>query len=91
MKRILGVLMASLLLYNCGGGSTSSTSTTSTEPVSVALSPSAQTSLDQGQTVALTATVSNDSSSKGVRWTVSGTGCSGAACGTLTNTTTAAP
>ncbi len=32
-----------------------------------------------------TASVSNDSSGKGVTWTMSGTGCSGSACGTFTN------
>jgi hypothetical protein len=38
----------------------------------------------QGQT--FTATVTNDSSNKGVSWTLSGTGCSGATCGTVSAT-----
>jgi hypothetical protein len=33
------------------------------------------------------ATVTNDPSHKGVTWALSGTGCTGAACGTLTNVT----
>jgi hypothetical protein len=39
------------------------------------------------QTVNFTATVANDSGGKGVTWSVSGTGCSGSACGNFTNTT----
>jgi hypothetical protein len=35
-------------------------------------------------TQAFTATVANDSANKGVAWTVTGTGCSGATCGTVT-------
>ncbi len=85
MKRFLVILAATSLLAACGGGSSSNNSTPA---ISVALSPSAQTSLDDGQTVAFTATVSNDSASKGVTWTMSSTGCSGSACGTFTNSTT---
>jgi hypothetical protein len=35
-----------------------------------------------------TASVQNDSQNKGVTWSLSGVGCSGATCGTLTNLTT---
>lgn len=37
--------------------------------------------------MSFTATVANDSSSKGVKWSLSGTGCMGAACGALSNQT----
>jgi len=37
-----------------------------------------------------TATVQNDSQNKGVNWSLSGAGCSGKACGTLSNVTTTA-
>ena len=37
-----------------------------------------------------TAKVANDSSGEGVTWSMSGTSCSGAACGTFTNKTTTA-
>jgi len=51
-------------------------------PVSVSLSPaSAAVQVSQSQPFA--ATVSNDSQNKGVNWSLSGAGCSGAACGTL--------
>ncbi|HUZ47167.1 MAG TPA: putative Ig domain-containing protein, partial [Terriglobia bacterium] len=54
----------------------------------MAISPGTQQSIDQGQTVNFTATVTNDTASAGVTWSLSGSGCSGAACGTLSNTTT---
>ena len=77
------LLTAALLaaMPSCDGGK-------ATPPaISVSLAPAAQTTIDQGQTVNFTATVANDSSSKGVTWSLSGTACTGAACGTLTNTT----
>jgi len=86
MKRsilIASILSGLLLLNACGGGS-------APPAISVSVTPSAQTNIDQGQTLSFTATVTNDSSSKGVTWALSGTGCSGAACGTLTNSTTSA-
>jgi hypothetical protein len=49
-------------------------SSSSTPQVAVALSPSSAQTLDQGQSVNITATVSNDSTSKGVSWTLSGVG-----------------
>ena len=58
--------------------------------VSVSLNPSAQTKIDQGQTLNFTATIANDSGNKGVTWVASGTTCSGNACGTFTNATNAA-
>jgi hypothetical protein len=46
---------------------------------------SVQTSHMQG----ISATVQNDSQNKGVTWTLSGSGCTGAACGTLSATSSA--
>ncbi|MGH9615927.1 MAG: FG-GAP-like repeat-containing protein [Acidobacteriaceae bacterium] len=46
-------------------------------PISVSLSPSSQPTIDQGQTVAITATVTNDVSSKGVSWSLAGPGTLG--------------
>jgi len=67
----------------------SSTSVTLTVPaISVAITPPANTTVQAGATVALTATVANDLNSDGVAWTLTGTGCTGTACGTLTNITT---
>ena len=75
----------------CGGGSTSPATTSPATPsVSVTVSPGSQQTIDAGQTVNFTAAVANDSNKQGVSWTVSGNSCSGSACGTLTNTSTAA-
>ena len=53
--------------------------------VSVSVSPSNQ-SLVTNESRSFTATVQNDPQSKGVRWTLSGAGCTGSACGTLSST-----
>ncbi|HWH57896.1 MAG TPA: Ig-like domain-containing protein, partial [Terriglobales bacterium] len=52
--------------------------------ISVAITPPA-VGLTLSRSVTLTATVTNDSTGKGVTWAVSGTSCSGSACGTLTS------
>ena len=57
-------------------------------PLSVTITPFATSVLSSGATVTLRATVNNDSTGDGVTWSLSGTGCSGAACGTLTDATT---
>ncbi len=46
----------------------------STPPISVSLSPSSSQAIDQNQTVGITASVQNDSSAKGVSWTLAGPG-----------------
>ena len=46
----------------------------SSPPISVRLTPSSPQTVDQGQTVAVTATVVNDTSSKGVAWSLTGPG-----------------
>jgi hypothetical protein len=58
--------------------------------ITVSISPATQTNVDQGQSVKFTATLVNDTSGKGVTWSVSGTGLAGAACGTFSGTTTSA-
>lgn len=52
----------------------------STAPIAVSLSPSAPQAIDQGQTVEIAATVENDSSNRGVSWSLTGPG-------SLSNTT----
>lgn len=54
--------------------------------ISVAITPPAF-GLTLSETITLSATVANDSSNQGVTWSVSGTSCSGSACGTLTAAT----
>ena len=46
----------------------------SSPPISVSLSPSSAQAIDQGQTVGITATVINDTSSKGASWSLTGPG-----------------
>jgi Putative Ig domain len=82
---LIGV--AVFLLTNCGGGSSAPSSANPVSPqLSVAISPGTQQSIDQGQTVRFTASVTNDSNGKGVSWSISGSGCSGGNCGKLANT-----
>jgi hypothetical protein len=56
-------------------------------PISVSVSPTS-TSVQVSHSAGFTAAVQNDSANKGVTWTLSGSGCSGATCGTLSNVTT---
>jgi hypothetical protein len=56
-------------------------------PISISVSP-ASASVSTGGTQPFTATLQNDSQNKGANWSLSGTGCSGSTCGTLSNVTT---
>jgi PKD domain-containing protein len=55
------------------------------QSITVSISPTSF-SVQAGQTQTVTATVNNDSKNQGVTWTLSGTGCSGGACGQLSAT-----
>ena len=57
-------------------------------PISVSVSPGSASVPSGYGTQPFTATISNDFQSKGVTWALSGAGCSGATCGTLTQVTT---
>jgi len=57
-------------------------------PISVSVSPGSASVPSGYGTQPFTATISNDFQSKGVTWSLSGAGCSGATCGTLTQVTT---
>jgi len=81
MKRLSVLLIVALVGFTFGCGS-------SRPAISVALSPSAALTIVQGQQANLSAAVLNDSKSQGVTWALSGKGCTGSACGTLTNITT---
>jgi hypothetical protein len=50
-------------------------------PISVSLSPSTPQAIDQRQSVAINATVTNDRSSKGVKWSLNGPGSLNASTG----------
>ena len=57
--------------------------------ISVSVSPATASVRAGGGTQQFTATVHNDWHHRGVRWTLSGAGCSGSTCGTLSATTSA--
>src|ERR1700738_4493550 len=67
MKRLslLTIFVFGIILAGC---------TSSPSPVAVSLSPSAAQPLNGGQTVTVTATVTNDSLNKGGTWTLTGAG-----------------
>jgi hypothetical protein len=57
--------------------------------ISVSVSPATASVRSGGGTQQFIATVSNDRHHRGVRWTLSGAGCSASACGTLSATSSA--
>ncbi len=63
----------------CGGGSSTK--------ITVQIIPGSTQMIDTGQSTTFMATVANDTSNVGVMWQFTGSGCSGAGCGTLTNMT----
>jgi hypothetical protein len=67
------------MISSCGGGNGSLT---------LAVTPKTS-SMDQGQTLLFIATLGNDTRNLGVTWQpLTGSGCAGTSCGTLTNVTT---
>src|SRR5438046_8217637 len=74
------VLCAVVLLAGCGSNPNSS--------IVVTLSPSSA-QVDQGGTVNVSATVTSTGTitNQNVTWTLSGSGCTGVACGSLANQT----
>lgn len=68
---VLFPVAMTMLMGGCSSG---------TLPISVSLSTSSPTTVDQGQTVEVTAVLNNDTSLKGVSWSLTG-------AGTLSNTT----
>jgi len=79
MKKFALALSVVLLMCGCGSAPTA--------PIAVTISPALAPNLDQGQTSQFTAVLAGDTSGKGVLWTVSGPGCTGAACGSFINQT----
>ena len=77
-------LVLTMAIAGCGGSNSGGGNKTQVPvTVAVALSPS---TVSAGGSVQVTATISNDSTNKGVNWTVS---CSAAPCGEVSPTTTA--
>jgi hypothetical protein len=75
------VLLAFLcvtMVWGCGGGNSS---------ITLAITPKTA-SMDQGQSLLFVATLGNDTKNLGVTWQpLTGSGCAGTSCGTLTNVT----
>lgn len=78
---MLFVTQIAVVNFGCGGGGENSP-----PQISVSVTSSAQT-IDENRSADISATVVNDTSNKGVTWSVSGSGCTGAACGILSNLT----
>src|SRR5258707_14624742 len=74
-----------LLLGGCGGSSSNSTPQSPT-PVALSLNATSA-SVVTSATAQFTATVANDTQNKGVTWALSGAGCTGTKCGTLSAST----
>jgi hypothetical protein len=89
------VLLVIGLTSGCAGvGSQSAPSAgggaTDPPPASITVSVApASTTVQAGLTQTLTATVANDSGAKGVVWTVTGVGCSGGTCGSVSPSSSA--
>jgi hypothetical protein len=66
MKKLLGIIVLVCAAYVGGCGSNA---------IGVSLSPGSAEAIDDGQSVNITATVTNDSANKGVTWTLSGPRC----------------
>src|SRR6267154_565495 len=77
-KALLYSLFVLVVISGCGANSAPA-------PIAVSLSTGATQALDQGQSVAITATVANDSAAKGVTWSLTSGGQ-----GTIANQTTTA-
>ena len=77
MKRLIFATLAALCLSGCGGSGPSG--------LAIVITPGTNQAVDQNQSLALTAFVANDTSNSGVVWTLTGSHCAAAACGTLTN------
>ena len=78
---VSGLLSVALLLSGCRDAA-------APPPISVAVSPTTA-SVTAATAQSFSATVVNDASNAGVTWTLTGSGCSGSACGTLSATSSA--
>jgi hypothetical protein len=82
-RRFLGITLLAFvgvsLLASCKGRGSSA--------IMLEVIPNTSQTVDQGQNVLFNAIVSPDPKNQGVTWTLTGTGCAGNGCGTLTNVT----
>jgi hypothetical protein len=86
VRSVVVFLLTSLatlaLLSGCSGIASKTNTSAPAAAVSMSVSPTAS-SVQVSQSQTFTATVANDSQNKGVNWSLSGAGCSGVECGTL--------
>jgi len=89
MRRFIscGMILSAGLLGLVGCGNYSPPSQPPPTPSSVTISPTSASVPAGTGTQNFTATVMNDYLNRGVTWTLSGAGCSGATCGSLSNMT----
>jgi hypothetical protein len=89
MRRLIscGLISCVGLIGLAGCGGYGSTSQPPASPSSVTVSPASASVPASTGTQNFTATVMNDYLSRGVTWALSGAGCSGATCGSLSNMT----
>jgi 6-phosphogluconolactonase len=79
--KMLGIVCL-LILAGCGGNSSQLANSPPPPPTGVSVSPSSVT-VSAGGVQQFTATVSPSGANQAVTWSVSGTGCTGASCGTI--------
>jgi hypothetical protein len=80
MKKLALTLSMLAVMCGCAGPS-------SHPSIGVTVTPAVPPDIDQGQSAQFTAILTGDTTHAGVIWSVSGPGCSGKACGTLSNVT----
>src|SRR5258707_11075579 len=85
-----GLTLSAGLIGLAGCGGYNAPSQPPPTPTSVTISPTSASVPAGTGTKNFTATVMNDYLSRGVTWALSGAGCSGAACGSLSNMTSSA-
>src|SRR5882724_2970563 len=85
-----GLILCTGILGLAGCGGYNAPSQPPPTPTSVTISPKSASVPAGTGTQNFTATVMNDYLSRGVTWALSGAGCSGAACGSLSNVTSSA-
>ena len=82
MKKLALALSILVLMCGCTSNLPSSASL-----IAVTITPANPPSIDQGQTLRFSTSLTNDTANKGVTWSLSGPGCAGTACGTLSSVT----